>query len=612
MRKDVRRRGVLLAQVAVAVIALLAFAAASAPAQTAGNLPGGTSISVDITAPSDGAVKVFPPGNIELEGTAEVGQGVPVPNTGFVYVVDGSGSTAAPAGGDCGPDQTPSDPETVEDEIIDCEIAAVITLNNEVAGLGTVGEVAMTQFAGGSVTADATPPPSGDDAIIAPGADANSNTVPDVTEVLQSIQVAEFGGEVSGFSQFTVKAQPDPVGTDFAEPAGAACSLAGSLGTPNKQVIFISDGEANVGADVTTVLPCGSVVFQTFAVGPLASCAGDATGRGSLQEIANLTGGSCFEIDDPTNLPDEIVPAIIQSQLVSLELSVDGGLFVDISADSSVPLPAAGPVNVTYSHLVPGLAPGIHELCVRANGSDGGGAGFVTECIEVTVATIDLQPEAAVNELGTPGQTHTVTATVAAGAAGGVPGVTVEFDITAGPNAGASGSVVTDGAGEADFTYVAAQGPAGLGTDVIQACFSDEQDDTVCDRATKEWRDTTPPVARCTATTNPSGGNVPPAGSNPASGQNPDGFYELTATDAVDPDPQIFVRDSASSAVFGPFPSGTKIKLTQAPGATPTIKPGPGVIDWHITLKGDALLVAVDDSGNESAPLSCRVPPPPK
>src|SRR3970040_1161146 len=73
------------------------------PAQTAGNLPGGTSISVDITAPSDGAVKVFPPGNIELEGTAEVGEGVPVPNTGFLYAVDAPGSSVDPAGGACGP-----------------------------------------------------------------------------------------------------------------------------------------------------------------------------------------------------------------------------------------------------------------------------------------------------------------------------------------------------------------------------------------------------------------------------------------------------------------------------------------------------------------------------
>ena len=608
--KRTRRGRAPLGAVLVCTLLLLGLAG-SLPAQTPGNLPGGTSISVDITAPSDGAVKVFPPGNVLLEGTAEVGEGVPVANTGFVYVVDGSGSSEAPAGGDCGPDQNPGDPQSVEDEIIDCEIAAVITLNDEVTGLGTVGEVAATLFAGAAVTADATPA-GGDDPIVAPGADANGNSVRDITEVLQSIRVAELVGHEGGFWQFSVKPIPDLGGTDFADAAANACGLAGSLTSATKQVIFLSDGLANAGADVTSVLPCGGVVFQTFAVGSGSSCAGDPTGRGSLQEIANLTGGSCFQIANPTDLPDEIVPAIIQSQLVSLELSVDGGAFVDISASSSVPLPAPGPVSVTYSHLVPGLAPGIHELCVRANGSDGGGAGSVTECIEVTVATIDLAPAAAVNELETPGQTHTVTATVAAGPDGGVPGVTVEFEILSGPNAGATGLVVTDAAGEAEFTYAAAQGPAGLGTDVIEACFGDEQGDTVCDTATKLWQDTTPPDAACEPTTNPSGGNVPPAGDNPASGQNPDGFYVLTATDAVDPDPEIFIHDSGSAFVAGPFPSGTTIKLVQAPGATPSVSPGVGAIDWKVKLNGDLLLFAEDDSGNVAGPIACLVPPPPK
>jgi len=47
-------------------------------------------------------------------------------------------------------------------------------------------------------------------------------------------------------------------------------------------------------------------------------------------------------------------------------------------------------------------------------------------------------------------------------------------------------------------------------------------------------------------------------------------------------------------------------------GATPTQKPGVGDIDWRITLKGDALVHAVDSSGNQSAPVSCLVPPKPK
>jgi hypothetical protein len=124
--------------------------------------------------------------------------------------------------------------------------------------------------------------------------------------------------------------------------------------------------------------------------------------------------------------------------------------------------------------------------------------------------------------------------------------------------------------------------------------------------------DVTRPRAACEETTNPSGKNVPTAGANPKSGQNPDGFYVLSASDNVTGSPMIFVSDSASTFVAGPYASGTTIKLVQAPGATPNVKPGAGDIDWKITLNGDAIVSAVDGSGNISAAASCKVPPPPK
>lgn len=126
--------------------------------------------------------------------------------------------------------------------------------------------------------------------------------------------------------------------------------------------------------------------------------------------------------------------------------------------------------------------------------------------------------------------------------------------------------------------------------------------------------DTTTPEASCIATTNPSGNNVPYAGNNPKSGQNPDGFYQLfgkdncTNTASV----QIFVKDSASSFVAGPYAPGTKVKITQAPGATPNEKKMAGEISAHITLNGDALVYAVDSAGNQGAPHACLAPPPPK
>jgi hypothetical protein len=123
---------------------------------------------------------------------------------------------------------------------------------------------------------------------------------------------------------------------------------------------------------------------------------------------------------------------------------------------------------------------------------------------------------------------------------------------------------------------------------------------------------------------NPHGNKTPPAGSTtlpgPKGGQNEDGFYELTATDNRD-EPEaitIYVLDLGSGTEFGPFAVGTKIKYTEAPGATPrqkemgSSKGKAGAIDWHITGNGDACVYAVDSSGNEAECVSCLVPPLPK
>src|SRR3989344_2957235 len=132
-------------------------------------------------------------------------------------------------------------------------------------------------------------------------------------------------------------------------------------------------------------------------------------------------------------------------------------------------------------------------------------------------------------------------------------------------------------------------------------------------RITVKIPDTTPPVAGCEETNNPSGGNVPGAPGKGGQGQNQDGFYVLSAVDRVDPDPALYLVDkgadnvfgTADDATFGPFSSPTKIKYTEANGATPTQDPGAGDIDWKIKGQGDAAVYAVDASGNTSAVVEC-------
>jgi hypothetical protein len=122
--------------------------------------------------------------------------------------------------------------------------------------------------------------------------------------------------------------------------------------------------------------------------------------------------------------------------------------------------------------------------------------------------------------------------------------------------------------------------------------------------------DREPPMVACRPAPNPSGKKIPMAGKNPQSGQNPDGFYQLLAKDNCDPAPAIFVADSASSFVAGPFASGDIVKMTQSPGEPAFQNPGPLNVVAHIHLKGDALIYAVDASGNAAASVPCNTPPP--
>jgi len=88
--------------------------------------------------------------------------------------------------------------------------------------------------------------------------------------------------------------------------------------------------------------------------------------------------------------------------------------------------------------------------------------------------------------------------------------------------------------------------------------------------------DVPPPDASCDETVNPHGRTTPPAGSTtlpgPKGGQNEDGFYELSVVDNFDPNAQVWVGTASSPMLFGPFSTGLRLKITEAPGAAPSIK----------------------------------------
>jgi hypothetical protein len=119
----------------------------------------------------------------------------------------------------------------------------------------------------------------------------------------------------------------------------------------------------------------------------------------------------------------------------------------------------------------------------------------------------------------------------------------------------------------------------------------------------------------CVEYVNPHGKVIPPAGltppgTNPKGGENPDGFYQVGNTGGGD----VYVIDLGSGTVFGPYPGGTAIKYTQAPGKTPEEKTigsdtgQAGAVYTHITGTGDFQIVPVGTGPTQT----CLVPPPPK
>jgi hypothetical protein len=346
-----------------------------------------------------------------------------------------------------------------------------------------------------------------------------------------------------------------------------------------------------------------------------------------LDSLASATGGSVQPLSsDGSNIASAIV-AGLTNLVASVKMVSDCSAPLSTTFEPpSVDVVSGGEAHFTETIAVAVGALGGTYTCkdwALINGApftDAKGHTFY-ETKKIHVPGISLTPKEATNELK-PGATHAVLATVLAGELGPVAGVTVLIEILSGPNAGKSVAGVTDANGQLAWTYPATQGPAGLGTDNLLASFTTADGTKVygTDWARKHWKDTTPPDAVCRPTVNPHGQHIPNAPGNGGQGQNQDGFYQLLASDLVWPKDslQVFVTDSGSGTVFGPFPVGTNIKYTQAPGATPVAKPigssrgSAGAVSWHITGKGDALVTAVDGSGNTSAPVSCRVPPPPK
>lgn len=570
-----------------ALALVVAVAAPAAAATDSVTLANGAELSVTVDPPGSSGTFLVPAGDADVDvpvtGEASIGEGEP--NVHWTYVIDVSGSTGASCGSGLG-------------TILACEKAAVGNLNAAVVADGSALDVGLTVFGNGGASADMSSD-AGDQPVVAPD-DAGFATV------LGSVTFGEVG-------QFVLRSVGQG-STNYTAGLTAALTSVNASAAASKNVVFLSDGLSNVGTggftDALDALEATGATIYSFAVGGSSSVTCTNGSAGTLQQMANQTGGTCTEVPDPADLPD-IVQNVTATQMTDVTLT---GATLDTISPAP---PFDGPETADFTATAAGLTPGTHQVCADATGlgpkSDTASEQTVQACEDIHVFGFALAPATATNELGSDSE-HTVTATVT-GPAGMLEGWPVAFAVT-GQNAGETGTCTpaactTDASGEVSFTYDVDVAPSSLGTDTITATVTidDESGDL---SVTKEWVDTTPPVASCTPGPNP-GGQMPGA-AGAGGAQNPNGFYTLTATDDVwgEADLGLYVTDTGSGHVFGPYANPTNIKYTEAPGGSPSEKPGPGAVDWRLTGSGDASVHAVDGSGNVSAPVSCLVPPPPR
>jgi hypothetical protein len=149
-----------------------------------------------------------------------------------------------------------------------------------------------------------------------------------------------------------------------------------------------------------------------------------------------------------------------------------------------------------------------------------------------------LSPTSATNPVGQP---HTLTGRVQDDNGNPIPNVTVTFHVTSGPNAGLTGTAVTDADGKATFTYTSST----AGTDQIIASFtgSDGMPHT-SNVVTKTWTST----------------NKSPACDLTGTGVNASGnaFIDIRAQDTDNGLQSIVVTSSTNAdTVVPPFSPGT-------------------------------------------------------
>jgi len=238
------------------------------------SLGSGYYIDVALESPTQCQVFTAEPNNagavIPFVGTAHI-SGEATADTSMVFVIDRSGSTCDVFGLRCSSDENY---DLQYDDVLDCEIAAILDLVEKVRSEGTVNYVGLVSFAH-----------KVDDVVSAtvelPLTDINVFDENEAHAIENSIRAINCGGA-----------------TNYAAAVEKACEVIDGSTTEHNVVVMISDGEPTRGGAPANYC-ANNAVFHTVALGEFSTCSGGEDT--SLMDIALATSGTCQEVID---IPD--------------------------------------------------------------------------------------------------------------------------------------------------------------------------------------------------------------------------------------------------------------------------------------------------------------------
>ncbi len=232
---------------------------------------------------------------VQLHGrVTRGGTGAPT----VLYVVDASASTGDQRGADCDGNGVVDAGDDLNGDhsvgdVLDCEIAAVRSLNQVVAGSVAGSNVGLEAFATQPAIADLDP--SAVSSSFVPAGQAGTGAEPWIVTAARGVK--------RGIVRQYTKKSLGGTGTDLDAAASSALStLAAAPGGP-KWVFFLSDGKAAVNASTLAALHTSGVSLRSFAIGSAGGC--DA-GR-AMARMAAATGESCMAVRSSADLPGHVV-----------------------------------------------------------------------------------------------------------------------------------------------------------------------------------------------------------------------------------------------------------------------------------------------------------------